>query len=380
MYSLYRRLFRYRERSERSPLEDFLSESLADIFNRLASADKIGFISRLLLPPGKMEALLSLVAATDIIRMETQYSIPSGRLDIAVLFGSDPVFVIENKIGSPVAQRHDGSDQLATYGRWLKGRADESGQGLAVICLLTHTTKAPSTFSDGRLDVYESIPKILHWSEVAGELRQMAQSETLRWDVRTLAHELHHFLLGEDMTSEAPRLEDFAAAIVYVKAGTRVSNAFQNIYEHLCQFGAPFSKGSILDDCSLDFDSTSSVMQGWKYFSSPPLKTAYFAYGIALQPRLNLPLEAGSPSDAIPAEDSLFLYFGVETKKEIALHSTKLPSPWQLLPLIDLPIAIVFRPLSTVLGQPETFADTMKEWIDQVMPDVLSVAAGMPQA
>ena len=39
MPSLYRRLFTYRERDNRSPLEGFLTEALADLLNRLPQVE-----------------------------------------------------------------------------------------------------------------------------------------------------------------------------------------------------------------------------------------------------------------------------------------------------------------------------------------------------
>ncbi len=50
MSSLYGRLFTYRERPHRSPLEDFLTEALADLLNRMPTSEMVEFVSKFFLP------------------------------------------------------------------------------------------------------------------------------------------------------------------------------------------------------------------------------------------------------------------------------------------------------------------------------------------
>src|SRR5204862_7986018 len=85
MQSLYGRLFRYRERPHRTPLEDYLSECLADLFNRLPHEVRLSFAQKMFVPSVFAGEWRSSVSDAATIGMKTQYQIPNGRLEIVVL-------------------------------------------------------------------------------------------------------------------------------------------------------------------------------------------------------------------------------------------------------------------------------------------------------
>jgi len=369
MQSLYGRLFRYRERPNRTPLEDYLSECLADFFNRLPHEAKLSFVQKMFVPSNCVGEWRLSIADAATIHMKTQYQIPSGRLDIVILLDKQPGIVIESKIGAPIGKRSNDIDQLKVYGDWLKESAERSGRKLAVICLLTHLTRPPEAFKQDRADLYGSAPQLTRWSEVAAEVQEISREGTLPVDIRTIAREFHLFLQEQDMTYEFARFEDFAAAIVYLKSGSRISHTFEKIYDHLSELGGPFVKGFVKDDAFVDFDSEGSVIHGWKYLSAPPLKKAYFAYGISLQPRRSL------ASDSLPEEDSIFLGVGVETKKEMQLLEAKskdVGNDWHHLSFSDYALLVTFKPLHAALAKPEEFANAMTTWIDQTYAAVVA--------
>ncbi|MGY3370219.1 hypothetical protein ACVWZL_007344 [Bradyrhizobium sp. GM2.4] len=380
MNSHYGRLFKYRESKGRTPLEDFLSESLADLFNRLPKLEQLSFIDRLFVPSELKSKWHSRASTSIELWMKTQVAISEGRLDILILCDKHPVIVVESKIKSPVGKRPDGSDQLQNYSQWLKRQSDESGGNVAVICLLNHLTPPPKDFIEPSSNHYEATPKLLRWSQVAAELKSLSGDDKLPLDVRTLAEELYLFLLEQDMTSESPRLEDFAAAIIFVKAGSRISKAFEDVFEHVSGLRGVFPRGSIPDDLPLAFDSEQNLMHGWKYLSAPPLKTIYFAYGIALQPNRSLAPDGALSKQNIPHEDSIFLCLGVEEGKEMKLleeHSRALGPNWKHISFADNSIVATFRPLKTILVEPESFAGTMNAWIDEAVPQLLPLIAIM---
>ena len=339
-----------------------MSECLADLFNRLPLEAKVSFVQRTFVPSVCASEWHLSISNVTTVHMKTQYGIPNGRLDIVIFLDNQPTFIIENKVGAPIGKRPNNNDQLRVYGDWLKQTADRSNQQLAVLCLLTHVTSPPETFKEDRLDLYGSIPKVVRWSQIATEVQAIAREGRLPLDIRTIAREFHLFLLEQNMTTEFARFEDFAAAIVYVRSGSRISNTFEKIYDHLSDLGGPFVKGFYKDDAIVDFDSEGSVIHGWKYLSAAPLKSAYFAYGISLQPRRSLSI------DSLPDEDSIFLAVGVETKKEIQLLESKskdFGQDWHYLSFPDYSLIVSFRPLHAALSQPEKFASTMIAWIDQ---------------
>src|ERR1700674_5779380 len=71
---IYRHLYKYRERPSSSPLENFLTESLADIFNRLPTPLKIGLIVQVL-PTSCSERLRNKCQDGKEIDARTQFSI-----------------------------------------------------------------------------------------------------------------------------------------------------------------------------------------------------------------------------------------------------------------------------------------------------------------
>lgn len=380
MRSHYGRLFKYRETKGRTPLEDFLSESLTDLFNRLPKIEQLSFVDRLFVPSELKLKWHSVASASTELWMKTQVAITEGRLDILILCDKQPIIVVESKIKSAVRKRPDDSDQLHGYGHWLKRQADENDGNLTIICLLTHLTPPPKGFIEPGSDAYGATPKLVRWYQVAAELKALSCDDRLRLDVRTLAEELYLFLLEQDMTSESPRLEDFAAAIVFIKAGSRISKAFEDVFEHVSGLRGVFPRGSISDDLPLAFDSEQNLMHGWKYLSAPPLETIYFAYGIALQPNRSLTPDGPLSKQNLPHDDSIFLCLGVETTKEMKLleEQSKILGPdWKHISFSDNSIVATFKPLKTILVEPESFAGIMNAWIDETVPQLLPVIATM---
>ncbi|MBH5396419.1 PD-(D/E)XK nuclease family protein [Bradyrhizobium sp. CNPSo 4010] len=339
-----------------------MSECLADFFNRLPHEAKIAFVQKMFVPPVCAGDWRSSISDVTNVNMKTQYEIPNGRLDIVILLDNKPTFVIENKVAAPIGKRSDNVDQLRAYGAWLKRTADRAGQKFAVLCLLTHITDPPEDFKEDQRDQDGTASKVVRWSQIAGEVQVLANSGTLPLDVRTFAREFHLFLLEQNMTTEFARFEDFAAAIVYVKSGTRISSTFEKIYDHVSELGGPFVRGFYQDDAFVDFDSETNLIHGWKYLSADPIKTLCFAYGICLQPRRSL------ANEALPDEDSIFLSIGVETRRErnlLEARSKDLGPEWHHVSFPDQSVLATFRPLHPALAEPKLFASTMTGWIDQ---------------
>ncbi|MFQ5784294.1 MAG: hypothetical protein ACE5H8_05655 [Alphaproteobacteria bacterium] len=113
MTSLYLRLFRYRQREGRSPLEDFLTEAFADLLNRLPKQNHMEFCEKVLLakapPDVKKKWRCFVKTCAGDLHWKTQYRIEDlenssqKRLDIVLLSGDRPVLVVECKIRPPWA-------------------------------------------------------------------------------------------------------------------------------------------------------------------------------------------------------------------------------------------------------------------------------------
>src|SRR5271166_2881022 len=142
MVSLYSRLFTYRQRRDRSPLENFLTEALRDILDRLPAREMAEFVGELFLPSvnARKRWERQFFDSKQCFFWESQKWITAnGRglcLDLVLRCDRQPLIVVENKIGAAVGRHHPPTDedagnnlaavaeaaaenQLTVYGCWL---------------------------------------------------------------------------------------------------------------------------------------------------------------------------------------------------------------------------------------------------------------------
>src|SRR5882762_7313672 len=102
---IYSRLYKYRDRPLLSPLENFLTEALADIFNRLPTPLQIELIVQML-PPSCSERLRNKCKDGKKIEARTQVSIVAvgsvKRPDIIVCLDGKPLILFEVKYDAPL--------------------------------------------------------------------------------------------------------------------------------------------------------------------------------------------------------------------------------------------------------------------------------------
>jgi len=215
MVSLYGRLFTYRERRHRTPLEDFLTEALCDILNPLPPAETAEFVANLFLPAAAREIWPHQFGEANDLRWETQEIIGSnGRPDLVLRCGGQPLIVVENKIGAGIGQHQaaadgdkDTRDQLMAYGHWL--RSQSAGRDWpGAIVLLTHFTSPPDRFGTDDTAYGVKWQHVCRWPAVwrwlaSNALRTTDNHAVAAWQV--LPAELVQFLREKDMTSETGR-------------------------------------------------------------------------------------------------------------------------------------------------------------------------------
>jgi hypothetical protein len=360
MESLYGKLFKYRERQKRSPLEDYLTACLADLFNRLQMGAQHKVAARLFVPALLHGWFNARCASAKFLRMETQHAIPTGRIDLVLYVDDEPLVAIENKIGARV-----GDDQLVTYGRWI--RESVPSDRPAIVCLLTHLTRPPEGFKDGGEYSGKASPHIAKWQRAFEVLNELIETEDLCLDVRTLARELRSFLGECDMSREFAGRDEFAAALVYLRAGSRMDHTFGSIYNHVKSLEGCFVKGESIHESSLLFDTEFKFIWGWKYLNHRMLGGLFFGYGVALEPTTIF------RQGAIPDSDSTFICVGAEDRRSIeALRAAKNEpkKPWTYAEIGDWAAIISFRPLHSFLLEPEAFASKMIAWIDAEARDI----------
>ena len=104
---IYSRLYKYRVRPSGSPLENFLTEALADIFNRLPRPIQTEFLVKML--PGSCESRLRDECMDGKqIKAETQVSIGAAgsvkRPDIIVYLDGEPLILFEVKVDAALQE------------------------------------------------------------------------------------------------------------------------------------------------------------------------------------------------------------------------------------------------------------------------------------
>lgn len=365
MHSLYGKLFRYREREFRSPREDYLTECLADFFNRLDVGLQTAFASNIFIPGNLKSRFEAISQDVRAFRLETQFTIRSGRIDLVLFADEKPIVAIENKIGAEIRD-----DQLSLYGGWIRNSAPRDA--FSVVCLLTHLTEPPQGFADGGEVSGKAVPHVAKWAAIASLLRRLAESIEVGDHLRMLAHEFRLFLEEAGMTMEYAGRDEFAAALVYLRAGSRMDHTFSSIFSHVKSIDGHFRRNESSREYSLKFDTEFKLIWGWSYLAHPVLTGLFFGYGIALEPHTIF------RGGAIPSTDSVFVCLGADDKRSIqAVRAAKdePQKPWTYADISDWFTIISFKPLHSFLQEPETLASKMIDWIDGEAPDVNAFVA-----
>ena len=356
--SLYGSLFKYRSRELRAPLEDYLSECLADLFNRMDLDAQKWLVRRLFIPHGAISAWDSADPSASL-SMETQYPTNVGRIDIVLSLNEDPFLVIENKVSAPIGLDADQNDQLRRYGSWVSAT---KGSLPRIVCLLSHTTPPTNEFMKGGAASGGARPHFVRWSAVGACLFDIARGAVPSGaEIQMLARELHVFLTEKNMSHEFANREDFAAALLYLRSGEKMDHTFKTIFNHVSTLGGQFTSKKTLYEQYLHFATKNRLVWGWKTLAHPTLYGLFFAYGIAYEPMSTF---RDSPA---PREDSAFILVGAEDKKSI--HAMRIASdahekPWMAAEADGWTAVVSFKPLHTLMKDPEAFASNMIEWIN----------------
>lgn len=252
MSSLYSRLYRYRERKDRNPLEDFMSEALCDILNRLPKVLIIDFVSKLFLDD-HLAHVWKAHAKEWNLSWETQQVILDGRPDLVLYADAEPILVVENKVGALAT-----SSQLEKYGRWLSGKCKGNKLWPGALTLLGHFVKAPRGFGQPRdkARYYILGGRVCEWAEVWKWLKQTSDQYDRSCEDRPswldLTQEFLNFMQEKNMSSEQITPYDLSNVQVYLRNGT--PNRFYKTFDHfrsqlkptikkICQLPAHFDDG-----------------------------------------------------------------------------------------------------------------------------------------
>lgn len=189
------RAYRYRQRPNRSPREDFLTESLAELLNALSHIEHGRYA----------KGLLGIERMADFgsgFRWSTQTALSGvGRPDLIgrglSAHGEGIYLIVENKVSAGYTGSGE-NDQLSRYGRYLEQREEPH----KALVLITHWTP-PSEKAD----------VVVRWREIAGKLVTWKHQGSLAKHpiAETLSAWLVHFLKEENMSEIKLDLMDIAS-------------------------------------------------------------------------------------------------------------------------------------------------------------------------
>lgn len=225
---LFTRLYAYRQRAMRDPLEDWLTECLAATLRSLPRDMLVSTLTALVRRP---KADINQLVSDHVLAITTQYVVPGiGRPDLVVLLDGSPWIVFENKIG------HTVDDQLDRYARWLAARDDEH---LIWRCLafVTHFSAPPQHF--GELDWAQRygsriLPRTTTWGRLARQLLSIVSSDRGDSLSRALVESFHAMLESKQMADDYPTSQAFASLELFIANGGAVQNLVERMWEQVC--------------------------------------------------------------------------------------------------------------------------------------------------
>ncbi len=371
MRNLYSRLFKYRESKKISPLENFLTEGVAHLLDRLSPVKTGEFVRDVLLSgcAGSDELKSNLINSVSVARSlewATQRPVVSDGpriLDLLLLVDNVPTVIVENKVDS------DASDQqLLAYDKWLFER-NRSG----ALIFLTHWTEAPQAFL--RLSSEYTIPvrSVCRWNSVYKWLNRVQQNDNSGNDASYLKAELSEFLKERNMGFDEPLAIDFAISQnYYLTADGKLRNAFLDLRSFVQK---TVSKGTGFSDFNVH--DGGHVIWGWCYPDREGLGPNWFAGWGVLFPGGEFFSDLLSDP---PRRELVFCVLGSD-KGDLPLWKypeAQRPSGW-LWPNHEqrAPRAIACRPLADFYSDPVGFSQAVKTWLKPRLDETLIVLKEM---
>lgn len=261
MKSLYSRLFRYGEREGHSPLENFLTEVLCDLFNRLSDTETVAFLQWALKDTANVDAWPTVIGQP--LQWTTQVYVEGGIADLVLWIANKPALVVENKTWSTIRQHSSDSGrttQLTTYCAWLAARA-ESHRPKAML-LLTGTAAAPQGFSSGEYHSIEARAQIT-WAGLARWLKyQISVGEPSSEVWHALAADLIIFLKEKKLTSEIFTSSDVASANLMLPTMERWHATFRMLWDATKESCSTFLNPRI---SQLVFHTEGGLLWQWRF-------------------------------------------------------------------------------------------------------------------
>lgn len=316
--SLYGRLFTYRQREGKAPLENFLSEALADLLGRVPAEIGREIVAEMLGgAPEVVETLAAIWPDGAAVSWSTQYAIvvrdSTRYIDVVLELDDTPVLAIENKVAAGFQ-----NDQLADYSRWIAEAAPPDWGGAAI--LLTHTTTAPEDFLAPERTGASRFAAVARWSALARQLGDLiaGNDEPSPW--QALARELHLFLEEQGMTTEYMNAQDLAALQLYVRSSAKMTGTLWALWEPVHGTLKTVTKGY---NWGPDFSAEDGCVEVKRYVAAADYGSSWVSVGIRF-PDLNPNLYP----DIATGLAQVYINVSVDNARPAIGELLSLPKPW----------------------------------------------------
>ncbi len=259
-------LYSYRQRENKNPLEDWLTECLAVTIRALPAQPKAVLLSVLSgAPIDDAEAFFS----KHEIKVLTQYLAgDAGRPDMLILLDGNPWILFENKVSHGVSMREDpsggASHQLRGYADWLANRAGECAMPCALI-FVTHITPPPPDFrGDDATGLYHGLRRAhTSWGSLGRDLVALTGDLPDEHHSKAIAEAFLTYLESQNMSNEFPSSAAFAAAELYVTQADALENLVDRMWEEF-KTVANFGKTS---DTTLKALTEEGSVSAWRFLA-----------------------------------------------------------------------------------------------------------------
>jgi len=362
---------KYQETPQRTNLENYLTEGLCDLLNRMGGERQRELLC------GILPECRSL-ADSPKLSWETQVSISTGSgvqyPDLVGFHKGKPLIVVEAKVGAGFTEsvREDDEghttilSQLEAYDGWLYEKNPENG----ILVLLSAFTEPPEEFLDMSSTRYHLPHRhATRWQAVFEQLGKNASSE--------LEHDFKYFLEEVEVAQDAPSRKDFSLLELYMDgACERITHSMGVLRDSLAkeypdQFN--WAQEKTYQRGGFSYEPTKSAAWSWGILQRKTY--CYFHWGVKfpVDGRTQSLWDIGFPKLA----DKTGVFFSIaihhRAKREQLFPQFK--EPWLVSRITSKDAewpAVCFAPLDKML-EGGTFVEKFHEWLKLRFEDGLEI-------